>query len=241
MEPDYRYPQVYTVGSDPNLTCYPAAVNPVLVPTLMKKRKDWQKTCTVMILILTFIILACLALGAFYLFQLHKKLDKIKQVQDDDGQQAKIVGPSEIKKAPEIVAHLTGMNFIKNSMTLVWDAMRDLAFTQGVSYSDGALIIKESGYYLIYSKVYFRGQECQSVTLLEQTVFKRTERYPKPIGLMKTRSSINCLGNSGEWSRDSFQSGIFNLSKGERIYVNVSNPSLVNFDQFNTFFGLHKV
>ncbi|XP_038650901.1 tumor necrosis factor ligand superfamily member 6-like [Scyliorhinus canicula] len=242
MEPDYRYPQVYTVGSHPNLTCYPtASAHPVLVPTLKRGKKDWQKVCTVMILILTFIILASLVLGAFYLFQLQKKLDKIKQVQDGEGEQAKIVGSAGINKPTEIVAHLTGMNVIKSSTTLVWDSVKGLAFVQGVSHSAEELIIIEAGYYLIYTKVYFRGQECQSDMLLEHTVLKRSDRYPVAIEIMKTRNSNNCPGNNGQWSRDSFQSGIFKLTKGDRIYVTVSNPALVNFEQFNTFFGLHKL
>uniref|UniRef100_UPI00398ECA8B tumor necrosis factor ligand superfamily member 6-like isoform X2 n=1 Tax=Pristiophorus japonicus TaxID=55135 RepID=UPI00398ECA8B len=110
MEPNYRYPQVYTVGGNPNLTCYPAApVHPVTVPTLKKKRKDWHKVCTVVILILVLTTLACLALAAVYLLQLQKKLDKIKQVQEDEAELAMRVGPTKIPKASKIAAHLTGL------------------------------------------------------------------------------------------------------------------------------------
>ncbi|XP_067892614.1 tumor necrosis factor ligand superfamily member 6-like [Heterodontus francisci] len=243
MEPDYRYPQIYTVGSNPNLICYPTAtMHPVMVPTLKKRGKDWQKVCAVMILILTFVMLVSLAMGTFYLFQLQKELNKIKQVQEDVGQHEKIVAtarPAEITKLP--IAHLTGMNIIKNSKTLVWEAVKDQAFTQGISYKDEALIIGEAGHYFIYSKIYFRGLVCKSDTLLEQTVFKRTDRYPNDLELMITRSDNHCPVNGGKWLRNSFQAGIFYLLKGDRIYVNVSNPALVNFDQFNTFFGLHKL
>ncbi|XP_078075455.1 tumor necrosis factor ligand superfamily member 6-like [Mustelus asterias] len=243
MEPDYRYPKVYTVGSNPNLACYPpASVHPVMVPTLKKGKKDWQKVCTVMILILTFIILASLVLSASYLYQLHEKLNKIKQVQEGvEGKQEKIVGSPVINKPTEIVAHLTGMNVTKSSTTLVWENKMGVAFTQGISYNAGALIINETGFYFIYTKIYFRGQQCESNLLLEHTVFKRTKLYRDAIELMKTRNSINCFWLDEDWSRDSFQSGIFKLSKGDHIYVSVSNPALVNFEEFNTFFGLHKL
>ncbi|XP_067845858.1 tumor necrosis factor ligand superfamily member 6-like [Heptranchias perlo] len=242
MEPDNRYPQVYTVGGIPNLTHYPnAPMYPVMVPTLKKRRRDWQKVCTVVILILTFIALASLALGVVCLLKLQNQLDKIKQGQEDEGQQAKLTGPVEITKPPKIAAHLTGMNFMRNSRTLVWEAIKGHAFTKGVHYKDKGLIIDEAGHFFIYSKVFFRGQECKSDMLLEQTVFKRTDRYPKDLTLMVTRSNTYCAVNSREWSKSSFQAGIFKLFKGEHIYVNVSNPDLVNFDESNTFFGLHKL
>eukprot|EP00061_Rhincodon_typus_P017822 g46696.t1 len=76
------------------------------------------------------------------------------------------------------------MNVIRNSNTLVWDAEKGLALTKGVSYNAGALVINEAGNYLIYSKVFFRGQECTSDISLEHTVFKRTKLYPKDIQLM---------------------------------------------------------
>ncbi|XP_072429401.1 tumor necrosis factor ligand superfamily member 6-like [Chiloscyllium punctatum] len=243
MEPDFRYPQVYTVGSDPNLDHYLSApAHPVVLPTQKERKTEWQKACTVVILFLALLILAGMAFGGFYLFQLHQKIDKIKKGQASEGRQEKIIaGPPEISKSSEIVAHVTGLNVIKNSKTLVWDAELGLALVKGVSYNAGALIINESGNYLIYSKVFFRGQVCKSDVYLEHIVFKRTNLYPKDIKLMVTNNGNSCPGNSAGWSSNSFQSGIFNLKKNDHIYVNVSDPTFVNFDQFNTYFGLHKL
>ncbi|XP_048395996.1 tumor necrosis factor ligand superfamily member 6-like [Stegostoma tigrinum] len=242
MEPDFRYPQVYTVGS--NLSpdyCSTVSALPVMVPTMKKRTTEWQKACTVVILILALLILAGMAFGSFYLFQLHQKLNKLKQDQDSEGQPEKIIGSAETSQSTEIVAHVTGMNVIRNSNTLVWDAEKGLALTKGVSYDAGALVINEAGNYLIYSKVFFRGQECKSDISLEHTVFKRTKLYPKDIHLMVNSNGNSCPDNRAQWTRSSFQSGIFNLKQNDHIYVNVSDPKFVSFDQFNTYFGLHKL
>lgn len=242
MEDRYRRAQIYTVDGNPNLSRYPnASTPPVLPPRQKQPKKDWQKVCTVAILILSLIILACLALGTTYLIQLKMQFEKIKQVQKEESSPAKMVGGPKVTEFPTFAAHLTGMDSIKNSKTLLWDATMANAFTSGIRYKEGALIIDDPGYFAIYSKIYFRGLECKSHTLLQQTVFKRTKLFPADFPLMIARSNLYCPEKQEPWSRNSFQTGIFKLQKGDHIYVNVSNPMLVNFDQFYTFFGLHKL
>ncbi|XP_051868391.1 tumor necrosis factor ligand superfamily member 6-like [Pristis pectinata] len=242
MEDDYRRQHVCTVGGNPNLSCYPtASVHPVMVPMQKQPKRDWQKVCTVMILILTLVILACLALGTTYIIQLRMEFEKIKQVQGEKSSHAKMIGAPKVTKQSTVAAHLTGMCPAKNSKTLLWEDSKDNAFTSGIHYKGGSLIINETGHFLIYSQIYFRGLECKSNTLLEQKVFKRTNLYPKDVVLMITRNNLYCPEKEELWSRSSFQTGIFKLFRGDHIYVNVSNPKLVNFDQFYTFFGLHKL
>ncbi|XP_072368984.1 tumor necrosis factor ligand superfamily member 6-like [Scyliorhinus torazame] len=198
-----------------------------------EKKAKLQKLFTAIALLL---ILVALLLSTWNAVDISKL--QLKQVSSSK----RITEMQNQRQALKSAAHLVGMNVINSSSTLVWDAVRDLlAFIQGVSHNAEELIINKAGYYLIYTKVNFRGLECQSDMLLEHTVFKRSDHYPVAIQLMITRNSINCPGNNGHWSRDSFQSGIFELTKGDRIYVTVSNPALVNFEQFNTFFGLHRL
>ncbi|XP_078264184.1 tumor necrosis factor ligand superfamily member 6-like [Rhinoraja longicauda] len=239
MEDSYRRTQVYTVDGNPNLSQNPRiSMPPKVVP---RQKKDWQKVCLVVILILSLIILACLTLGTTYLIQLKMEFEKIKQVQNEESSPAKRVGGPKVPEVPKFAAHLTGMHSIRNSKTLLWEATLGNAFTSGIHYREGALIIHEPGYFVIYSKIYFRGTECKSHTLLQQTVFKRTKLFPADFTLMIARNNLNCPERQEAWSRNSFQTGIFKLQKGDHIYVNVSNPMLVHFDQFYTFFGLHKL
>ncbi|XP_062920951.1 tumor necrosis factor ligand superfamily member 6-like [Mobula hypostoma] len=242
MEADYRRPQVYTVGTNLNLSRNPmGTMRPAIAPRQKKPTRDWQKVCTVVILILTLVILACLLLGTIYIIELRMEFKKIQKDQEEQSSQAKMVGAPIVKKQTTVAAHLTGMYSAKSSSTLLWDANKDNAFTSGLHYKEGSLIISEAGYFLIYSKIYFRGTECKPDTVLQQNVLKRTDRYPVALRLMTVSSNLHCAEKENLWSRNSFQTGVFKLSKGDRILVNVSNPELVNFDQFHTFFGLHKL
>ncbi|XP_059839623.1 tumor necrosis factor ligand superfamily member 14 [Hypanus sabinus] len=243
MEADYQRSHVYTVGSNLNVSCNPVGtMDPaVKIPRQKKSARDWQKVCTAMILILTLVILACLVLGTVYIIELRMEFKKIQKDQDEKSSQAKIIGAPEVKKQATVAAHLTGLYAAGNSSTLLWEAKKDNAFISGLHYKEGSLVINEDGYFLIYSKIYFRGTECKSDTVLEQKVFKRTDRYPKDLPLMAVRSNLYCPEKKNLWSRNSFQTGIFKLIKGDHILVRVSDPKLVNFDQFYTFFGLHKL
>uniref|UniRef100_V9LKT8 Tumor necrosis factor ligand superfamily member 6 n=2 Tax=Callorhinchus milii TaxID=7868 RepID=V9LKT8_CALMI len=146
------------------------------------------------------------------------------------------IKPSEnIREA----AHLTGKSSAAN--TLLWDDTKDIAFTRGVRYKDGGLIINETGLFFIYSKIYFRNLICVKDLELEQTLFVRTSRYPKDMILMETKKNKYCVVKDTVWYINSYQAGIFKLHNGDHIYVNVSNTNLVSFDQTKTFFGLYKL
>ncbi|XP_038650899.1 tumor necrosis factor ligand superfamily member 6-like [Scyliorhinus canicula] len=197
-----------------------------------EKKEKLQKLFTAIALLLILVTLMLSTWNAVNISKLQlKQVNSRKQRTEMQNQ----------RQALKNAAHLTGMNVINSSTALIWDSVRGLAFVQGVSHSAEKLIIIEAGFYLIYTKVSFRGHACQSDMLLEHTVLKRSDRYHVAIEIMKTRNRNNCPGNNGQWSRDSFQSGIFQLRKGDRIYVTVSNPAFVNFRQVSTFFGLHKL
>ncbi|XP_069792383.1 tumor necrosis factor ligand superfamily member 6-like isoform X2 [Narcine bancroftii] len=226
MEDDSRQPQIYTVDGNPNFSCYArTSRNLVMMPKQKQPERDCHKVFTVITLILVFIILACLVLSTTYLIQLRYEFGKIKQI--------------PVEKTAH--ANRLGKRSLRNSRTLQWEASKGNAFTSGVRYKHGSLIIDEIGHFAIYSKIYFRGEKCKPGTIFWQNVFKRTSVYRGDIVLMISRSTLYCSEKEEPWSRNSFQTGIFKLSKGDHIYVNVSDPNLVSFDQFYTFLGLHKI
>ncbi|XP_048395856.1 tumor necrosis factor ligand superfamily member 6-like [Stegostoma tigrinum] len=245
MQQNYLYPQVYMVDGNPNLNPYVPAPTWAL-PTMKKKRKlDWKSVGIILLLNLVLLTLAGLALGTVYVLELRKEIQEIRQ---GNGEQApiaeKIVGVQNISKPPKdlrIAAHLTGDSITAGSNPLIWDDRRGHAFTRGVVYKDRGLVVNETGIFFVYSKIYFRSYTCEAKKNLEHIVFKRTDRYHKDMILMETKKINYCSEKEREWATNSYQAGITRLSKGESIYVNVSDSRLVNFDETKTFFGLYKL
>ncbi|XP_078075456.1 tumor necrosis factor ligand superfamily member 6-like [Mustelus asterias] len=245
MQQNYLYPQVFMVDGGPNLNPYvpPPAWAP---PTLKKKRKlDWRTAGVILLLNLVLLALAGLALGTVYLLDLRKEIQEMKQENGGKVPVAeKIIGAQNITKPPKdlrAAAHVTGYSVPAGTNPLMWDDRRGHAFTRRVQYKDRGLVINETGIFFVYSKIYFRSHQCEVDKNLEHIVFKRTDRYHKDVILMESKKTNYCLGNGKEWATNSYQAGIIRLSKGESIYVNVSDSKLVNFDESKTFFGLYKL
>ncbi|XP_060685667.1 tumor necrosis factor ligand superfamily member 6-like [Hemiscyllium ocellatum] len=245
MQQNYLYPQVYMVDGNPNLNPYVPAPTWTL-PTMKKRRKlDWKSMGIIVLLNLVLLILAGLALGTVYVLELRKEIHEIRQGNREQGPTTeKIIGAKNISKPAKdfsVAAHLTGDSITAGSNPLIWDDRRGHAFTRGVLYKDRGLVVNETGIFFVYSKVYFRSHACESKKDLEHIVFKRTDRYHKDMILMETRKTNYCSETGREWATNSYQAGIIRLSKGESIYVNVSDSRLVNFDETKTFFGLYKL
>ncbi|XP_067845857.1 tumor necrosis factor ligand superfamily member 6-like [Heptranchias perlo] len=245
MQQNYLYPQVYMVDGRPNLNPHVPAPAWAL-PTLKKKRKlDWKTVCIILVLNLVLLALAGLALGTVYLLDLRQELNEIKQGNGDKGPYAeKIIGIQNITKPSKdlrAAAHITGYLITPCSNPLPWDDRKGHAFTRGVLYKNRGLVVNETGLFFVYSKIYFRSHKCEESKNLQHIVFKRTDRYHKDMILMETKKTNYCSVSGREWATNSYQAGILQLFKGECLYVNVSYPNLVNFDESKTFFGLYKL
>ncbi|XP_007893802.1 tumor necrosis factor ligand superfamily member 6-like [Callorhinchus milii] len=245
MQQNYLYPQIYMVDGNPNINPCVTAPAWSLQPLKKKRKLDWRNIGTILILFLVLLALAGVALGTMHIMQLQKELNELKQVNTArEPRTEKQIGFRNLTvpvKQKEKAAHLTGKSFTGDSKTIMWEDSLGHAFTRGIQYKDRGLLINETGLFFIYSKVYFRGQICQKNMYLEHNVFKRTERYPKDIILMEMKTLNPCTGNGARWIKNSYEAGIFQLSKGESVYVNVSRPELVSFDESKTFFGLYKL
>ncbi|NXQ44220.1 tumor necrosis factor ligand superfamily member 10 [Catharus ustulatus] len=164
-----------------------------------------------------------------------------------------------------IAAHLTGSSSRRSSLAPRinslprrgnghkinnWESSRKgHSFLYNVELRNGELVIPQTGFYYIYSQIYFRFRENEDSDLLGQIrnpkqlvqyVYKQTD-YPEPILLMKS-ARTSCWSKKAEYGLYSiYQGGVFQLQRGDRIFVSVSNSDIVDMDKEASFFGAFMV
>uniref|UniRef100_A0A8C9NE56 Tumor necrosis factor ligand superfamily member 10 n=1 Tax=Serinus canaria TaxID=9135 RepID=A0A8C9NE56_SERCA len=129
-----------------------------------------------------------------------------------------------------------------------WESSRKgHSFLYNVELRNGELVIPQTGFYYIYSQIYFRFREnenedsdllgqIRNPKQLVQYVYKLTN-YPEPILLMKS-ARTSCWSKKAEYGLYSiYQGGVFQLKREDRIFVSVSNSDIVDMDKEASFFG----
>ncbi|XP_055480675.1 tumor necrosis factor ligand superfamily member 6 [Psammomys obesus] len=215
-----------------------------LLPPLQKKKNHNTELWLPVIFFMVMVALVGLALGMYQLFHLQKELAELREFTNQSLKVSpfeKQIGhpspPSE-KKEPRCVAHLTG-NPNSRSASLEWEDTYGMALISGVKYKKGGLLISDAGLYFVYSKVYFRGQSCNSQPL-NHKVYMRNSKYPGDLVLMEEKN-LNYCATGQIWAHSSYLGAIFNLTSADHLYVNVSHLSMINFEESKTFFGLYKL
>ncbi|NXS90648.1 TNF10 factor, partial [Jacana jacana] len=165
--------------------------------------------------------------------------------------------------ANRIAAHLTGNSNRRSSPSPRIDSLprrgngqkisnwessrRGHSFLYNVELRNGELVIPQTGFYYIYSQIYFRFREnenedsdllaqIRNPKQLVQYVYKLTN-YPEPILLMKS-ARTSCWSKKAEYGLYSiYQGGVFQLKRDDRIFVSVSNSDIVDMDKEASFFG----
>ncbi|MBN3295650.1 tumor necrosis factor ligand superfamily member 6 [Amia ocellicauda] len=247
---EHSYPQIYLVdrGGPDHPSSHPNLVPtwPVLPPPAQRRRGAGQGCVATLVIVLLLLVLVALGFGAYQLLRLQEELLLMKQ--GPASRTAPVVQkqvglpppPAEEKKETKMLAHLTVLNVTSGSHTLQWEPIRGPAFTSGLEYWDGALVINETGPYFVYSQVAFRGHVCPTRgSVLTHTVF-RQRGNPTPIVLLQGHQRGFCT-QSGPWTCTSYLGGVVELRRLDRLYVSVSDPSAVMMDHFSTYFGLYKV
>lgn len=188
--------------------------------------------------------LVALGLGMFQLFHLQKELAELRESSSQrhiESSLEKQIGhsnPASEKGEQRKVAHLTGKPNSR-SIPLEWEDTYGIALVSGVKYKKSSLVINDTGLYFVYSKVYFRGQSCKKQPL-NHKVYMRNLKYPQDLVLMEEKMMDYCTAGQ-MWARSSYLGAVFNLTSADHLYVNVSEYSLVNFEESKTFFGLYKL
>ncbi|XP_074164470.1 tumor necrosis factor ligand superfamily member 6 isoform X2 [Sminthopsis crassicaudata] len=189
------------------------------------------------------VALAGLGMGMFQLFHLQEEIAKLRE-STNNGQvvsspEQQIGHPNTLEmKALKKAAHLTGKPK-SQGIPLEWEDTYGITLVSGVKYKNRSLVINDTGLYFVYSKVYFRGQKCDNQPL-KHILYKRNPTYPQDLVLME-EMKINYCTSKQMWAQSSYLGAVFNLTRADSLYVNVSAFSLVNFEETKTFFGLYKL
>ncbi|XP_008588763.1 PREDICTED: tumor necrosis factor ligand superfamily member 6 [Galeopterus variegatus] len=222
----------------------PPPLPPLPLPPLKKKRDHNTGLYLLVMFFMVLVALVGLGMGMFQVFHLQKELAELRESTSQKHTESSLekqIGhpnpPSE-KKELKKVAHLTGKPNSR-SIPLEWEDTYGNALLSGVRYKKGGLVINDTGLYFVYSKVYFRGQSCNNQPL-NHKVFMRNSKYPQDLVLMEEKIMNYCT--TGQmWAHSSYLGAVFNLTSADHLYVNVSELSLVNFEESKTFFGLYKL
>ncbi|KAI2660423.1 Tumor necrosis factor ligand superfamily member 11 [Labeo rohita] len=150
-------------------------------------------------------------------------------------------------------AHLpikTPIHFLpkdRNDLTVIlWD---DFGGLKKMKYHDGRLLVDETGYYYVYAKTCFRyakehesGEEDVSNVQLFQYICheKHTQSVITPVHLTKSGGTLQW--NISDYNMYCVEQGRgIQLSKGDGIFVSVSNAWLLDAAAEGTYFGAFKI
>ncbi|XP_043072770.1 lymphotoxin-alpha [Puntigrus tetrazona] len=116
---------------------------------------------------------------------------------------------------------------------LRWRADSFPVFTRGLEYKNNSLYIRQDGHYYIFSKI----AHLENCNFFKHQVMQCTDRYSsKAIELMQSSRFI-CLPDKSQWRSNSYLGGVFQLSKGDSVFVRVNNSSQVHSEAYENFFG----
>ncbi|KAA0721709.1 hypothetical protein E1301_Tti021370 [Triplophysa tibetana] len=113
------------------------------------------------------------------------------------------------------------------------------AFESGLQLMNNSLCVQEDGFYYIFSKMSF----LEKCSLVKHQVMYITGRYSGTIELMKSSRYLcnNHKDQSMPEHGNSYLGGIFSLVKGDCVFVQVNNLSLVYGEASENFFGAFKI
>ncbi|XP_043541601.1 tumor necrosis factor-like [Chiloscyllium plagiosum] len=143
---------------------------------------------------------------------------------------------------PRIAAHLTANPIPQVSDVLTWQEQAGIAFSYGVEFSNNSLLIKQAGFYFIYTQVVFHYSQCEDSTIfLSHDMHKLSLAYPEETILLRATKSVCHHGShSDPWFKTSYQGAIFEFEEGDRIFSRVSENVVRYLDKTEgkTFFGI---
>ncbi|XP_033476706.1 tumor necrosis factor ligand superfamily member 6 [Epinephelus lanceolatus] len=213
--------------------------------------------------VLLLFLLVFAALG-FQAYQIEKMKDKLKdmkpeksiammkqlQAHNEFSAPEKQIGhkhemkreEEEDRTAAHVIGRIESETFPK---TLRWNWKTGQAFVSGaVAYrpEDGALQVNQTGLYHIYSRVELLFKGCSPTSSFDHTVFVRRVGHTSPLTLMVAHRAGFCSQRLvHSWTTESYLGSALQLQKSDRVFVNVSHPTLLSHTHYANFFGLYKI
>ncbi|NXA78645.1 TNFL6 factor, partial [Thryothorus ludovicianus] len=237
------YPQIFWVDGCADAAA-PAAPLPPPPPERRGKPRGSSRSAGFLLLFLLILVaFTGVGLSIFKIFHLEKEVDELRESASAEHIPAasqKLTGQKEQppRKEARKAAHLTG-NPAQQGLPLEWEPISGHAYTSGIQYQKRGLVVSEPGLYFVYSNVLFRGSACDS-QLLSHVVYKRNPASPGSLVLMEDKATNFCSGPR-MWAHNSYLGALFKLRKMDSLHVNVSEVTLVSFEESKTFFGLFKL
>ncbi|KAM9069400.1 tumor necrosis factor ligand superfamily member 15 [Sarcophilus harrisii] len=204
-------------------------------------------------MLLVFIFIALLVYLLVENFRSQQEMCARGQARESDRLHQRAYAPPR-SNADKPRAHLTAVR--QKSVTpmkdswpaLQWEHKLGSAFIKNqMNYTNKFLVIPESGDYFVYSQVTFRGSmpECGKINqknrsnkpdYITQVITRVTDRYPEPTQLLTGTKSICEIGSN--WFTPIYLGAVFPMQEGDKLMVNVSDISLVDYTKEDkTFFG----
>ncbi|XP_048196209.1 tumor necrosis factor ligand superfamily member 15 [Perognathus longimembris pacificus] len=217
-------------------------------------RRPWALTCCLLLLPILAGLTAYLLMGQLWAQGEDCVLDQIPEEKEFllSHQRAYMPPPRADGGKPR--AHLTVIkqpptHHLKTQLQAMhWEHELGLAFTKNrMNYTNKFLVVPESGDYFIYTQITFRGTsaECGNISQRKQqnkpdsiivVITKVTDRYPEPSQLLMGTKSVCEI--SSNWFQPLYLGAMFSLQEGDKLMVNVSDISLVDYTREDkTFFG----
>ncbi|XP_078387363.1 tumor necrosis factor ligand superfamily member 14-like isoform X2 [Cetorhinus maximus] len=218
MGDSYAYPSVFVVDGQTDTVPFATSA----------KRKNLTFTHK-FLLMLVLLALIGDGLGAFYLWRLRSDVQQFSSMF------------LAAKNTSLMVGSIQGCNCSAFEYgRLQWAHNRGIAFLRGIDYKEGALVIKKSGHYFIYSKILLGEKSCNDDKngFLKQTVFKEGAAYPQPIELMAVRKFFCTGDNPDHWLDNSYLGAIFDFNEGDHVFIKITDKKLLSIsNDAETFFG----
>ncbi|KAM9373724.1 CD40 ligand [Phaethornis superciliosus] len=147
---------------------------------------------------------------------------------------------AESEKTQPIAAHLAGQKSNKKVSVLEWKkTMYGPMNNKSISYQEGKLKVEEAGLYYIYSQVSFcTNPETSAPFTLYIYLYLPMEEDRLLLKGLNTQSISRSLCDL----QSIRGGGVFELRKGDMVFVNVTDSTQVNYKQHgNNYFGIFKL
>ncbi|XP_026088489.1 tumor necrosis factor ligand superfamily member 6 [Carassius auratus] len=214
------------------------------------KKRGWgtmNKGIVWVLILILLLVFAALGLGAYQILRLQTEMQQLTQeipaqLQSHVPQKQVGLYPAELNKNRQnSAAHLIGCaDQSESSQTLKWETKFGDAFTEGVKYINGGLLVNKTGLYFVYSRVEFISPMCNSRESYTHIISRQRNGHSRII--MEDHQEGFCtVGSKHPWMTGSHLGSLQHLRQSDWLFVNVSNPKLISKNYHSNYFGLFKI
>lgn len=127
-----------------------------------------------------------------------------------------------------------GEDVVHKPHIMAWSTLAE-PLLHDIDYEDGHLIVQKTGYYFVYTKVFFRNSEA-----FHHSIIRRTAKYNADITLLQSRTYSKSHDHISR--SNSYLGGVFYLEKDDSICVNVSSTGkIVRHASYENVFGTYMI